>query len=188
MDLTDEWSMMRERRNSDPFNTMHSPEKIAERKQLLRERPELKLRCDTARLKNIIDCIDFKCHPRCSLARDEAIKGSDIDGGVVIVKEKIGMEKEMEFVEELRHQGFDVYHPSEHEAADREFEQWKKDPHYDSLAKKTSDLIAHKVVTESRMIRFVTKEEMDQFKKKWPTHIRTMIYESGFSILNARFD
>jgi hypothetical protein len=91
--------------------------KIPGRTRLLEEHPELRLRVNLAPLRDIIDFVMFKCVRGSSIARDQAIHGSDIDGGLVVLREPTERDVEMAFIDELRTQGFDVYHPSEAEAA-----------------------------------------------------------------------
>ena len=92
--------------------------KQEERRALLTEHPELRLRINLDPLRLIIDFAAFKCMPGSSIARDEAIMGSDIDGGLVVLRRPTHVESEIAFVDELRAQGFNVYHPTEAAAAE----------------------------------------------------------------------
>jgi hypothetical protein len=87
--------------------------KLEERRTLLAEHPELRLRINLEPLRCIIDFAAFKCVHGSSVARDEAIRGSDIDCGLVVLHEPTVVESEIAFVNELRAQGFDAYHPTE---------------------------------------------------------------------------
>lgn len=90
------------------FNSPTTEKEITRRAQL-KANPELKLRLNLQGLRKIIDFQDFLCHPRCSIARDEAIEGSDIDSGMIITVCEVDEIKQLEFVKELRRQGFSVY-------------------------------------------------------------------------------
>jgi hypothetical protein len=133
--------------------------KLEDRKALLEAHPELRRRINFEPLRQIIDIVSFKCVHRSSIARDQAIEGSDIDGGLVVLREPVGQEAEMAFIEELRAQGFDVYHPSEAAAAKAAFDQAIEhglkynDPEFDGLNH------AHNV-TEMNQVVFMPEEEL----------------------------
>ena len=92
----------------------HMPNpKIPGRQALLAAHPELRRRVRLEPLREIIDFVDFRCARRCSIARDEAIPGSDIDAGLVITREPTTFEQQLAFLAELRLQGFTVSHPQE---------------------------------------------------------------------------
>jgi hypothetical protein len=127
IDQYDIHQSIRERRRATAENLLENysainREKINLRESLLQENPELKIRIDLEKLKSIIDFHDFKCSPNCSIASDRAIKGSDIDGGLVISIEKSNIEEEMLFIQELRSQGFDIYHLAEYLKAKKKYE------------------------------------------------------------------
>lgn len=130
-----------------PFNT----EKAIEREKLLNENPELRIRIDTSQLRPIIDYIAFKCHPRSSIARDMAIKDSDIDSGLVILREEASMEQQLAFIEELRRQGFKASHPSEAEELRRQVDEAPKTISLETQAA----LISKAVGAEDEQIRFI---------------------------------
>lgn len=90
-----------------------SADKRAERERLLDGHPELRIRIDTAGLRKIIDYVSFRCARNCSVAYDTAIRGSDIDGGVVVTQQPEPTPKRLEFIAELRRQGFEVYDVAE---------------------------------------------------------------------------
>jgi hypothetical protein len=96
--------------------------KLAGRRALLAAHPELRVRVDTEPLRRIIGYAAFKCVNGSSIARDEAIRGSDIDGGLVVLREPTSLDTEMMFIDELRRQGFNVYHSAEAAAANTDFE------------------------------------------------------------------
>lgn len=94
-------------------NGVVNVKKNASRAELLRQRPELRRRVDLEACRRVIDFKDFRVSPRCSIARDQAIEGSDLDGGVVVVTETVSENQEYAFIEELRKQGFAACHVSE---------------------------------------------------------------------------
>jgi hypothetical protein len=91
-----------------PFNFYELKDQA--RKNLLEVRQDLHRRVDTSRLRKIIDYSAFKCDPLSSVARNVAIVGSDINAGLVVLHEETPVETQMEFIGELRAQGFEVYH------------------------------------------------------------------------------
>lgn len=80
------------------------------RRHQLRKGEVTLLRVNTQPLKEIVDYDLFRCAPTSSVARDKAISGSDIDGAVVVTREAITLETQHAFLEELRRQGFSIYH------------------------------------------------------------------------------
>eukprot|EP01047_Picozoa_sp_COSAG01_P000052 COSAG01_NODE_1_length_100484_cov_170.446142_52_plen_170_part_00 len=86
--------------------------KMYERRQILKANPELRKNIDIGSL-NLSVSFNFYCHPDCSIARNTAIQGSDIDGGVVVLHKPCSEADQLKFVEELRRQGFDVFHKCE---------------------------------------------------------------------------
>ncbi len=105
------------------FNSNGS--KNAERAGLLQENPNLRIVVQAGPLREIINFIDFRCNPSSSVARNEAIAGSDIDGGIVITEDKQQIGKEIAFIEELRKQGFDAYHQREVADIKKRLEEYK---------------------------------------------------------------
>ena len=87
--------------------------KIKARKELLAAHPERQLKVDTSALKGIERFAEFLCHSECSIARGEAIRGSDIDMGLIVSKTPISQSQQAAMVRELRAQGFVAYHASE---------------------------------------------------------------------------
>jgi hypothetical protein len=88
-------------------------DKQATRKILLAEQPELRLRLNTLPLRKIIEYSHFKCSPFSSVARDEGIRGSDIDGAVVVSQSRATLHQQLAFVRAIRDQGFEAYHEQE---------------------------------------------------------------------------
>jgi hypothetical protein len=157
--------------------TIRSESKMWERTRLLAEQPHLRRRIATASLRQIIDFVDFRCHPQCSVARDEAIAGSDIDCGLVITAEPTGTDEQLAFVGELRQQGFEAYHPVEFENVDTQYNQMVAagvsyfDPSYQEL------FTAH-MAREFGQIHFTSLSEAPALP---PGPIRDT-YLAGFSI------
>lgn len=131
--------------------------KTGERATLLADHPQLKRRIDLDALRKILPFEDFMCHPSCSIIRDEAIDGSDIDAGLVILGEEVSEEKQLEFVNELRKQGFTVYHPLESAARDKELEEAmvKKSPEVGKLIKRF-------VEASFNTINFATRKSLEE--------------------------
>ena len=94
-------------------NSVRDHNKMKARVTLLTAQPSKKLTVDTGILKGITSFDEFLCHAECSIARGEAIEGSDIDMGLVVSKTPIPSRQQVALVAELRAQGFVVFHPSE---------------------------------------------------------------------------
>jgi len=150
--------------------------KIEARRALLAEKPELRLRVQLPLLRNIVDFADFKCAKGSSVARDEAIRGSDIDGGIVVLHEAIETEVELSFVNALREQGFTVYHPVETEAATAAY----NDAILRAAGQTEIDTLLHaSVQAEVSRIRFYTADELHAAN---PRINPGLTYRHGFSI------
>lgn len=150
--------------------------KVREREQLFRNNPKLRIRINIQRIKSIIDYIDFKCHPNSSVAWNQAIKRSDIDLGLVVLREKTTTEQELEFIKELRDQGFSVYHQKEID----EIEKRLKDPIPDREKRKLAKEMSKR---EFRKICFHTKTELEEMKAKRSfNNVITNIYIAGRKI------
>lgn len=87
--------------------------KIYERKALLAAHPELRLQLDFAPIIDLVPNFRLQCAPYSSVARGEAIPGSDIDGGVFITPTPLSVEEQLRVVQAIRNQGFSVCHPHE---------------------------------------------------------------------------
>jgi hypothetical protein len=96
--------------------TIRDEVKIALRSQELALHPERRIAIDVDPLKAIIDYDEFLCHPDCSIARNEAVNGSDIDIGLVVLDKVAPAADQLRFINALRSQGFSVYHEIEVEA------------------------------------------------------------------------
>jgi len=160
-------------------HTMRSAGKMEDRKTLLEKSPESRQSINTRKLKQVIDYVDFKCHPECSIARDEAVQGSDIDGGLVVLSERVGVDRELEFVQELRNQGFEASHKTEVEAAQNQVEAAKS--RISAASKEFRELKDKEVSTHSSEIRFYTKTELEAMEFE-PLDNLVIIYVAGHSI------
>ena len=87
--------------------------KQRQRSELLREHPEARLHLDPAPLRDLLPGSALVCYTGSSLARDRAIRGSDIDGAIVITHTMTSPEQQKEYVYALRKQGFTVYSPEQ---------------------------------------------------------------------------
>ncbi len=92
---------------------VHAKGKIEDRTAYLQRYPEEKLEIDFSKIDKIAKFDRVICHPRSSIAREQAIKGSDVDGGLFVTDTPIGEANELAVVNELRRQGFEVLHESE---------------------------------------------------------------------------
>lgn len=156
---------------------MKEREKALLRKKLLQQKPSLINKIITNKLKIIINYLEFKCGKNSSVARNEAIKGSDIDGGLVICKKPINAVKRLLFVKELRRQGFEAYCVDEYEKAlikVKKIELSQNENLYHKLLK-------HIDHVRSNMVRFYTEKEVKKYKKtnKFPDAIFAQVYLFG---------
>ena len=55
-------------------------------REFLAQNPDVRIQIGTSLLKAVVNYDVFKCHPGCSVGRDESIEGSDIDGRIVVTK------------------------------------------------------------------------------------------------------
>lgn len=88
-------------------------EKEKERKEDLQKNPHKKLELDPKPLRELIADMTFKVNPYSSVARGQAVKGSDLDGGLVVTTEPVPKTQQQKFVDELRAQGFTAYTEAE---------------------------------------------------------------------------
>lgn len=162
--------------------------KIAKRQKLLKKHPEMRIDVDAAQLRSIVDYDYFYCSPFSSVARGQAIKGSDIDGGLVITSAEAPFQAQMQFIETLRSQGFDVYHESEVQAAytrsNAIFEKWNKT---EREVGAEMPMVVLKAMRDSakamvQKIDFITWDDMlETDGEKYLPRIM-FIYENGYSI------
>jgi hypothetical protein len=160
-------------------NTIRNQRKTDQRAQLLKEHPEKRMRIKTNSLRQIIDYKDFKCHPQCSIARDQAIQGSDIDGALVILKNEVPEEKQIEFIAELRKQGFSVFHHSEVQKREQEVNEAKAKGVYSG--QEFESLIRKSVEASNGEIRFYTINQLEEMKSQCLSN-PVIIYVGGVSI------
>lgn len=159
--------------NATGFDNPRRWMKVRKRTRDIEENPGIKISINTEKLKQILDYDELKCHPHSSVARDQAIKGSDIDGGIIITKQRGTLDQELSFVQELRNQGFSVFHK-------KEYEEFKAD--YDQAEKQAQkELIPDLVERELNQIGFYTKEELEDMLKDGLTS-PTIIYLAGARI------
>lgn len=161
------------------YNTLRDRQKMANRKKFIDEHPEARVSIDTDKLKAIIDYQDFKCHPQCSIARDEAIAGSDIDGALVVLRNEVSIEQQLAFVEELRRQGFNAFHPLEVQKREQQVNQavangLKRPALLRELVRKSCE-------AESAEISFYTIAQFEEMKNQ-PLINPTLYYVAGKSI------
>lgn len=155
-------------------------QKEKERKMLLDKYPDLRRRVQTEKLKEIVDYEYFKCVWGSSVAKDLAIEGSDIDGGVVVTDREVSEEERLAFVLELRNQGFSAYDITEAREAKRAVDQAVKNEieQFDLY-----ELFSKKVNTDLGVIHFYTQGEIDQFTRKgFPEPVIKAVITSGFEI------
>lgn len=90
--------------------TMRNFDKMNVRQELLSESPELKKSLSMDNIRYILNSapFEFLCHPDCSIARDQAIAGSDIDGALIITDDTLTQEQRLSIVQDLQNQRFDV--------------------------------------------------------------------------------
>lgn len=134
--------------------------KINERNRLLAEHPDLRIRIDTQALKEIIDYDEFRCEPSCSIAHNRAIKGSDIDGGLVILRDPVEVNRRIVFIGELRRQGFRAHDISEHEKALQALKAYAESP----MKLAFHNLVEAEVGARYSLVRFITREELAQLE------------------------
>lgn len=166
-------------RRPDAYNAP----KVEQRRLHLATYPGDRIRINYPRLKSVIDYADFKCSPLSSIARDEAIKGSDIDGGLIILKEPVSKDAQLAFVRELRTQGFSAYLESEVDDIDRQLAKTKR-------LKKRHNLYIEKFKRQENVIHFLTQEELDGLWQYVLTHegnpiegyAQLMMYVGGTSL------
>lgn len=102
----------------DMQTTAHDPAKKEARRQRLAAHPEERVTLDRSRLHASVPFPfqRFVCHPGSSIARGEAVTGSDIDFGLVISDHPVPEEQQAAFVEVLRTQGFTTHTEAEFRA------------------------------------------------------------------------
>ncbi len=106
---------------SDFYLDYHDPEEMqrAMEKKLAEKRKERiekitsgeleRIRVDRTRLNAIMDIRHFYCVKGSSVSADVAVKGSDIDGGIIVVGQRDKAKEDL-CIFELQQQGFEVTH------------------------------------------------------------------------------
>jgi hypothetical protein len=135
--------------------TMRDQEKMALRTEYLEQNPDKRIRIDTSLLKDVVKYDIFKCHPDCSVGRDESIVGSDIDGGIVVTKEPVSPEAQQEFVDRLRLMGFSCYSQAELDGFDSVDDTTIED------SEKRDVLMRLRIDSQNELISFVTTEQVE---------------------------
>jgi hypothetical protein len=136
-------------------NTPRNRHKMAAREVSLLAYPEKRININTARLHQIIDYTNFFVHPQCSIARNAAVRGSDIDRGLVVTKESVSTGKQQEFVNELRSQGFSCNTQAELEKSNVSSLDKRIKLQLEVITFKTIDEIKHEENLESWMITYI---------------------------------
>lgn len=152
--------------------------KMEERARLLAEQPDLRRRIDTAPLRALIDYVTFNCHPQCSIARDEAIAGSDIDGGLVVLNGPVSSKIQLVFINELRRQGFRACHPLETQEAIERYNTAVAEK-IDYRSEAFEGLLRQKLDRERDIIQFIEQSELGALPGDGMIND---IYLAGFSI------
>jgi len=138
--------------------TLRSQEKMTQRTKWLEKHPQDRITIDQKPLQEIIPYEVFLCHPDCSVARNEAINGSDIDAGLVITKMPVSLQEKHLFIEELKKQGFNAYY-------------------------NISEMQNQDIQNQGELITFLTVDEINaQLENEKTFTKQEMIYRAGFKI------
>jgi hypothetical protein len=100
------------------FHNARSEKKL-KRQRFLAENPEARIEIDTQELYQILQ-IDYvmKCARDSSVARGQAIQGSDIDGAVIITEKEVPPDTQDRITSSLKAKGFSVTYPHEVQKAE----------------------------------------------------------------------
>ncbi len=173
-------------RSSELLRQYQNPDKQAERKRFLDENPHLRIRIATEPLKQIIKYESFKCSPVSSIARDQAVFGSDIDGGIVVAEQPIPTTQQITFLDELRRQGFDAYHKTEVAFVSKKLGYMEDDWWSQDNPGELPTEIACWQYTEGHMldsiVRFTTRSGLERIINSRRLIDPVMIYLAGYSI------
>lgn len=171
---------IKERSREILSHTLRDREKMSARREHLKSHPEDRIKVDKWKLKDIVNFIDFKCHPDCSVAQGTAVKHSDIDLGLVICRKPVDQETQQKFIDELRFQGFDVCSEQELLSA-KETETLLRHHDQKHLTTELMAAITDRVKKENQVIRFRTKQQCIQMTRE-PLNSLTAVYVAGKSI------
>lgn len=130
----------------------HDPIKKDLRRHRLVAHPEERRTIDTVPLREVVVYRRFVCHPSSSIARGEAIEGSDVDFGLVITDNPVTLDQQATFVAELKKQGF-VAH------TERELEDTKAAMAVDGMV--SLDAKRAYIEMSDAVVRFRTRSEME---------------------------
>jgi hypothetical protein len=150
------------------MGTADNVAKLTERREFLERNPEAVIRIDAEALREIIPFLEFKCHPKGSIARGEAMRGSDIDYALVIVPEH-NEDREMAFVQRLREMGFSAYHRSEVQSLKRRLMEDQRQ-------------LEAVITAKDQVINFLTSEELNALAEKEPLDPLVLVHFAGFDI------
>ncbi|MDO8571727.1 MAG: hypothetical protein Q7R79_03535 [bacterium] len=147
------------------------------RKQYLNKNPERKRAVNPIPLRQILPYLAFTCHPGCSIARGQAIEGSDIDRGLVLLPPGIHHAKrEMAFIRELRGQGFSVYHETE-------WQKVREQLNNISTAEAVAQgVLTRDVETRIKMVHFVSLDRLCELRGNAPEDMDILIALAGYNI------
>ncbi len=152
----------------------------------LRDHPERRIRPDVERLKDIVPFREMRVHPHCSVARDEAVPGSDLDGCLVIADEPVPHEIQREFVEELRRQGFSASTEAEtielQDMVDALRPPTPKGSEFVTVTPEYVDLVRQMLRAEGEVVLFGTRAEVLEYCRQDPTARESSIYLAGKAI------
>lgn len=130
------------------------------RRTFLAENPGASIHIDPHPLRDILPGSAFVCYTGSSVANDRAIRGSDIDGGIVITPEKVSAEKQRDYIFALRKQGFRVYTQA----------------HFETI-EQSGVLVDSPDLQQDIAFKVITFETFDEFSQR---------RESGASIIHAK--
>jgi len=155
---------------------------IAQRRELLRLHPELHRTLDLEKLRQVVDFDEIRVAAGSSVARNEAIEGSDIDGAMVITRRPVKLISRLRFVRELRLQSFRAADISELQAAARRYERKSSSRPDDSwfLSEEHRELFRQKEEAEATLVRFYSRRQIQtHLKNKDFPGSGDLVYRTG---------
>ena len=132
------------------------------RTRLLSENPEARISVNPSPLREILPDSALVCYTGSSIAKNRSIKGSDIDGAIVITPIETTLEQQRQYVFCLRSQGFKVYSPEQ-------IQNIEQNGHLQSNLGKKQDIL-FKVIT------FETFDEFEAKRKSGASLVHTRIF------------
>lgn len=153
------------------------PEKDILKERIFEANPSARLQVDTARLREIVDFEEIKVARNSSIAKGNAMQGSDLDDGLVITTDVVSEKTQERFVQELKNQGFITYTTRQYLRAEEANEQ------------SSTDLRRMK----GKIINFFTREEIEKLAHRTfgkfglnedgvDLLIIVQVYKQGFSV------